>query len=73
MQLVKVNNSSFVRDIDSMVIMPTDNTEKNEYYSKLRVLKNQKDEINGLKADINNLRSDMDIIKSLLHQLIDKG
>jgi len=73
MELVKVNNSNFVRDINSMVLMPTDNTEKNEYYSKLRVLKNQKNEMNALKDEINNLKSDMDDIKNLLQQLISKG
>jgi hypothetical protein len=73
MQLVKVNNSNFVRDINSMVIMPTDNTEKNEYYSKLRVIKKQKEEMDVLKTEINSLRGDMDDIKNLLQQLISKG
>jgi len=73
MDLVKVNNSNFVRDINSMVIMPTDNTEKNDYYAKLRVIQKQKEELNGLKTEINSLKSDMDDIKNLLQQLISKG
>jgi hypothetical protein len=73
MELVKVNNSNFVRDINSMAIMSTDNTERNEYYSKLRVIKKQKEELNGLKTEINNLKDDMADIKNLLHQLIKKG
>jgi hypothetical protein len=73
MELVKVKDSNFVRDINSMVIMPTDNTEKNEYYSKLRVIKKQKEEMDVLKTEINSLRGDMDDIKNLLQQLISKG
>jgi cell shape-determining protein MreC len=73
MELVKVNNTNFVRDINSMAIMTTDNTEKNEYYSKLRVIKKQKEEMNDLKTEINSLKGDMDDIKSLLQQLISKG
>ena len=73
MELVRVKDSNFVRDINSMVIMPTDNTEKNEYYSKLRVIKKQKEEMDVLKTEINSLRGDMDDIKNLLQQLISKG
>ena len=53
--------------------MPTDNTEKNDYYAKLRVIQKQKEELNGLKTEINSLKGDMDDIKSLLQQLISKG
>jgi hypothetical protein len=73
MQLVKVTNTNFVRDIESRALMPTDNTEKNEYYAKLRLVKMQKDEINKVKSEIDCIKSDMCEIKSLLQQLLIKG
>jgi hypothetical protein len=53
--------------------LPTDNTEKNEYYAKLRLVKMQKDEINKVKSEIDCIKSDMSEIKSLLQQLLIKG
>jgi hypothetical protein len=73
MQLVKVTNTNFVRDIESRALMPTDNTEKNEYYAKLRLVKIQKDEINKVKSEIDCIKLDMCEIKSLLQQLLIKG
>jgi len=73
MQLVKIKDSNFVRDIHSMAIQPTDNTERNEYYAKLRMIKLQKEDINDVKKEINNLKDDITDIKNLLHQLISKG
>jgi hypothetical protein len=72
MSLVRVTGTNFVRDTNSMAILPTDNTEKNEYYNKLRVIKSQKEEINRLKTEINGIRSDVGEIKGLLQQLIGK-
>ena len=68
--LVKVNDSNLVRDTKSMALMPTDQTEKNEYYAKVQMMKLQKTEINSLKQEINNIKSDVSEIKSLLCQLI---
>ena len=73
MQLVRVTNTNFVRDIESRAILPTDNTEKNEYYAKLKLVKMQKDEINKVKSEIDCIKSDMCEIKSLLQQLLIKG
>ena len=55
-----------------MAIMPVDNTEKNEYYAKLRVIKSQKEEINKIRSEIDEIKSDVGEIKSLLKQLIGK-
>ena len=68
--LVKVNDSNLVRDTKSMALMPTDQTEKNEYYAKVQMMKLQKTEINSLRQEINNIKSDVGEIKSLLCQLI---
>ena len=73
MELVRVTGTNFVRDIESRAIMPTDNTEKNEYYAKLRLVKMQKDEINKVKSEIDCIKTDMTEIKSLLQQLLVKG
>lgn len=73
MDLVRVTGTNFVRDIESRAIMPTDNTEKNEYYAKLKLVKSQKEEINKVKSEIACIKTDMNEIKSLLQQLLIKG
>ena len=72
MSLVRVTGTNFVRDVKSMAIMPVDNTEKNEYYSKLRAMKVQKEEINKIRSEIDGIKSDVSEIKDLLKQLIGK-
>jgi hypothetical protein len=72
MSLVKVTGTNYVRDVKSMAIMPADNTEKNEYYAKLRVIKSQKEEINNIRSEIDGIKSDVSEIKGLLKQLIGK-
>jgi hypothetical protein len=73
MQLVRVTGTNFVRDINSRAILPTDTAEKNEYYAKLKLIKNQKEEINKVKSELDCIKSDMCEIKSLLQQLLSKG
>lgn len=73
MDLVRVTGTNYVRDINSRAIMPADNTEKNEYYAKLRLVKMQKDEINKVKSEIDCIKTDMNEIKALLQQLLIKG
>ena len=60
-----------VRDTRSMALINTDNTEKNEYYSKIRLLQNQKSEINNVKEEITNIKSDIADIKNLLVKLLE--
>ena len=69
--LVKVNGTNMVRDTRSMALINTDNTEKNEYYSKIRLLQNQKSEINNVKEEITNIKSDIADIKNLLVKLLE--
>ena len=70
--LLKVNNADLVRDTESMALLNTNITEKNEYYAKVRLLKNQKDELNKVNTEISELKNEMNDIKSLLKQLIDR-
>ena len=46
MPLVKVTGTNFVRDTRSMALINTDEMARNEYYTKAKLLKTQKDEIN---------------------------
>ena len=71
--VVKVEGTTFLRDINSMGLSNTDTVAKNDYYMKAKMLKTQRDEINTIKGDMASLKGDMDIIKSLLEKLTDKG
>jgi AmiR/NasT family two-component response regulator len=70
---VKVNDSPFVRDIKSMGLSNVDPIEKQEYYSKLKLIQTQKQELNSIRSEINTLKDDLSDIKKLLLQLTDKG
>ena len=70
MPLVKVKESNFVRDTNSMAIINTDNTAKNEYIAKVRLLNNQKTEINKVNQEINQIKSELSEIKDLMKQLL---
>jgi hypothetical protein len=69
-QLVKVTDSTFVRDIESRALINQDYTGRDEYYAKVRMLTNQKTEINKVNAEISQIKSEMSDIKDLLKQLL---
>jgi len=71
MSLVKVTGTKLVRDTQSMALMNTDSNEKNEYYSKLRMIRVQKEEINNVKEEINIIKQDMQEVKSLILKLLE--
>ena len=73
METVKVTGTNYIRDINTRALINTDETARNEYYSKVRMLKNQKDEINKVKTEVESIKNDVSEIKSLLLQLMDKG
>lgn len=56
-----------------MALINKDNSARDDYYAKVKLLKTQKDEINIIKADISSLREDIGEIKEILRQLIGKG
>ena len=70
--LVRIPNSNLVRDTESMALINTDNNEKNEYLAKVRLIKNQKEQINMVNQEISQIKGEMNEIKSLLKQLIEK-
>ena len=72
MALVKVTGTQFVRDTSSMALMNTDDIGKNDYLSKVRMMKSQKDEINTVKSEIASIKDDMQEIKQLMLQLLNK-
>jgi len=72
MKTVKVTGTPFVRDISSMGLSNTNQSAKDEYYSKVRLISNQKIEINKVNQEINQIKSDMSEIKDLLKQLLVK-
>lgn len=73
MPLVKITGANLIRDTTTMALINTDNNEKNEYYAKVRMIANQKNEINTVKAEIAEMKDDMQEIKQLMRQLLDKG
>ena len=70
---VRVSGTNYIRDINSMAIINTDATEKNEYYAKRKLLDNQKQELNSIRSEIDDMKSDVSEIKQLLLQLMDKN
>ena len=68
--LVKIDGKPYVRDINTMALMPVDDTQKNDYYTKQRLLKVQREEINKVNEKVNTLAEDVLEIKNLLKQLI---
>jgi uncharacterized coiled-coil DUF342 family protein len=73
MAIVKVSGTEFIRDTDSMALINTDNTARNEYYAKVRMLKTHKEEINTVKEEIASIKDDMSEIKNLMLKLLEKG
>lgn len=71
--LLEVKDTKFVRDTNSMALMNKDNSARDEYYAKVRMLKHQKEEINSLKVEISSIKDDISDIKHLLAQLLGKG
>jgi hypothetical protein len=55
-----------------MALINTNSSEKEEYYNRARVLKNQKEQINTMSEEIQSVKSEMGEIKHLLQQLLSK-
>lgn len=67
---VRVEGTTFIRDIKSMGLSNMDPTARNEYYAKVEMLKRQKSEINTLKQEVGSIKTDLHEIKTLLSQLL---
>ena len=70
--LVKIEGTHLVREVSSMGLSNLDQVSKNDYYSKVQMLKTQKQEINNMKSELYSLKEDFKEIKQLLTQLITK-
>ncbi len=73
MSFVKVTGTQFIRDTNNMALMNSDNTARNEYQAKVRMLKTHKEEINTVKEEIAGIKEDMNEIKQLMQKLLEKG
>jgi hypothetical protein len=71
--LLQVNDTKYLRDTNSMALINNDRSAKEEYLSKSKIFKSQKDEINNIKTEITSMKNDVNDIKELLKQLIGKG
>jgi len=71
--LVKVTDSNFVRDTQSMALLNKDSTGLEEYKMKRKMMATQREEINTIKQEMNSIKSDVSDIKLLLKQLLEKG
>lgn len=69
-QLVKVKDSNFVRDVATGALINQDYAGRDEYYAKVRLMNNQKTEINKVNAEIDQIKNEMGEIKDLLKQLL---
>jgi hypothetical protein len=68
--LIKVENSNFVRDINTRALINQDFAARDEYFAKVKMLTANKTEINNLNNEITGLKSELSEIKNLLNQLI---
>jgi hypothetical protein len=71
--LVEIPGTKLVRDTNSMALINMDTAARDEYYAKVKILTNQKEEINKVKTEINDIKSELTNIKDLLVQLLQKG
>lgn len=69
MNTVKVENSTFVRDIHSKAILNTDKNGLNEYLVKREIAKKQSNENEEMKKRLVSIEQDMQEIKKLLQDL----
>ena len=72
MALVKVDDSTIVRDTKTRALINNENASRDEYYSKFKMLSTHKSEINKLNNDVIGLKSELSEIKELMKQLLTK-
>jgi hypothetical protein len=70
MALVKVEDSTFVRDTNSRALINQDYGARDEYFAKVKMINMNKKEINKLNDEVVNLQSELSEIKNLLNQLL---
>lgn len=68
--LVKTQESELVRDTESMALLNFDSNAMNEYLTKSKLLKTQKEEISKINNEIDSLKTDIKDIKGMLIQIL---
>ena len=71
--LVKVKDSTFARDIQSGALINQDYSSRDEYYAKVKMITNQKQELNTVRSEIDDIKNDISEIKQLMFALLNKG
>jgi hypothetical protein len=71
--LIPIPGTNLIRDTESMALLNADVNEQNEYYAKVRLIQNQKQEINNVRSEIQDVRDELQEIKQLMLKLLDKG
>lgn len=69
MTIVKIENSSFVRDVHSKAVLNTDKTALNDYLVKKEIAKKQNEEYQETKRKLFIIEEEMKEIKKLLLEL----
>lgn len=70
--LVKVEDSTYVRDTQTGALINHDYSSRDEYQAKVRLMSQQKSDINTINTEIDNIKSDVSEIKSMLLLLMNK-
>jgi hypothetical protein len=73
MNYVRVKGTNLIRDTNSMGLTNNDMNGLEDYKTRRRLLKNQKEEINKVKSEIKDVKDELSEIKSLMLRLLDKG
>lgn len=68
--LVKTEEGNFLRDTNSMALLNTDKSAKEEYLMKAKMMQIQKTELTRINTEIDSLKTDISDIKSMLIQLL---
>lgn len=68
--LVKVDDYNYARDTSSLALINTDNSAKEEYFLKKKILSSQKTEIERINNEIHELKTDITDIKTMLLQIL---
>ena len=71
MSYIKVkNNNHLYRDTESNCIINTNKAEYDEYMTRRKLKKNEKNKVENIERDISTLRNEITEIKDLLRSLV---
>lgn len=73
MKLVKIQGTSFVKDIETNTLINQDSQGLTDYLNRRNILASQKNEINTIKSEVDSIKSDIKEIKDLMLKILEKG